>query len=62
MSDNGLTEYTVDIDGIPHTLQLDEAAAKAYGDRAKKVGAKAEPTLETKAQEPANKSRTTKDK
>jgi hypothetical protein len=50
-----MNEYEIELNGIKHTLQLDAEDAKKY-EGAKKVGsAKA-------AEEPANKSRTTKNK
>lgn len=33
-----LTEYTVMINGIPHTMMLDAETAARYGDLAVKVG------------------------
>lgn len=47
-----LKEYTVDIAGIPHTVQLSEEDAKRQG---------AKPA-ETKAAAPANKARTAQNK
>lgn len=48
-------EYVVDINGIPHTMLLDEQDVKRYGDRAVEVKAKqAEPA--NKARRPQNKS------
>lgn len=56
MSDeSGLSEYTVEINGIEHTLQLDEEAAKRYGDAAKAVSAKAQKAPANKAAKPADK-------
>jgi hypothetical protein len=67
MADNELSEYTVEINGIEHTMQLDEETAKRYGDAARKSGGKVkaaepvsseQPTTEAKAvMSPANKSR-----
>lgn len=36
MADNALQEYTVTINGIEHTMLLDDATAKQYGDAAKR--------------------------
>jgi hypothetical protein len=46
-----LSEYTVTIGGIDHTMMLTEDDAARYGDNAKKGGSK-------QADPPANKSRT----
>lgn len=51
-----MKEYVVEINGVPHTVQLDEADAKARGlTAADEVGTKA-------AEKPANKSRTARNK
>ena len=50
-----MREYVVEINGLPHTLQLSDEDAKAYGDRAKPVQSK-------QAEKPANKARTASDK
>lgn len=36
MAGNNLSEYTVTIDGIEHTMQLSPEDAERYGDAAKK--------------------------
>lgn len=38
--ENELSEYEVEINGIPTTLQLSAEDAERYGDAAKKVSAK----------------------
>ena len=35
-----MKEYTVTINGVEHTMQLDDANAKRYGDAAKAVSTK----------------------
>lgn len=47
-----MDEYTVTVNGIEHTMLLDDEDAKRYGDNAKKV----EKTATKKAAAPANKS------
>ncbi|MFD7157954.1 hypothetical protein ACXJJ3_08745 [Kribbella sp. WER1] len=51
MAEEKLTEYTVTINGIEHTMLLSETDAEKYGDAAKKAGAATK-----KATAPANKS------
>lgn len=54
--ENDLSEYTVVINGIEHTMLLDEATAESYGEAATKGGAKkAAPSNKAKA--PANKAK-----
>ncbi len=51
-----MREYEVNINGLVHTLMLDDEAAKQYGDRAKPVQSKEAPTPSNKAAAaPANK-------
>lgn len=45
-------EYTVVLNGIEHTMMLDEETAKRYGDQATKMG-----KASTKAKTPANKAK-----
>lgn len=45
-------EYTVDINGVKHTMLLDSEDAERYGDRA----------VETKSRTTANKARTAQNK
>lgn len=47
-----LTEYEVEIDGVPHTFQLDADEAKRLGDRAVEVKRR---KVEDKSRKPANK-------
>ncbi len=48
-----LKEYTVNIGGVEHTMQLSEEDAKRYGDAAKAA---------SKSSTPSNKSRTAENK
>lgn len=48
------SEYTVEINGVPHTMLLTPEAAEAYGDAATKSGAKAR-GAGNKAKTPENK-------
>jgi hypothetical protein len=54
MADEELSEYTVMINGVEHTMMLDKESADRYGDDASKVGGK--------AKTPTNKARTTGNK
>lgn len=49
--DSDLEVYTVNIGGIPHTMQLDPKDAKRYGNLAQKVGAADVTSLEQQAQQ-----------
>lgn len=53
-----MREYDIEINGLPHTIQLDDAAAKAYGDRVKPH----RPVEDKAAPAPANKQRAAQNK
>lgn len=50
-----MREYEVQINGLPHTMQLSDEDAKALGDRAKPVETK-------QADKPKNKARSAQDR
>ena len=50
-----MREYEIQIAGVPHTVQLNDADAKQYGDAAKLVEKKAAAPPSNKARQAANK-------
>lgn len=50
-----MREYEIDINGIPHTVNLSDADAARYGDRARPVETKRAPESKNKARTPNNK-------
>lgn len=59
---NNLKPYVVKINGLDHTLRLNEADAKRYGERAKPVTGKKQSKPKNKAKTPADKQSKTEGK